>query len=159
MLEARAVSRGWQVEYNTVRHTAGWAEPPAEVRNSAPPGGARDHPLGGIAPDGDEHGWLKASLDGDNAGRSSAIEIKAPNRDDHKTALCGEVPEKHLAQVNHLLLVSAARGLHYVSYSDYFPRSERLAVVWVPRDEGVLAALFAAEAAFWQVVLEGREPQ
>jgi hypothetical protein len=46
-----------------------------------------------------------------------------------------------------------------VSYSDYFPESKRLAVVDVPRDEEVLAALFEAEKAFWDKVLSGEEPE
>jgi putative phage-type endonuclease len=107
----------------------------------------------------DEHDWLKASLDGYNADRNLAVEIKAPNKDDHSQALAGEVPEKYLAQVHHLLLVSGAGLLHYVSYSEYFPDSKKLAVVDVPRDEEVIQALFEAEKEFWDKVLAGEEPE
>jgi putative phage-type endonuclease len=106
----------------------------------------------------DEHDWLKASCDGYNADRNLVTEIKAPNKDDHAGALEGVVPEKYIAQVNHLLLVTGGRRLHYISYNDYFPESRRLAVVDVPRDEELLAALFEAEKAFWDKVLAGEVP-
>jgi putative phage-type endonuclease len=107
----------------------------------------------------DEHDWLKASCDGYNAERNLVAEIKAPNKVDHAGAREGVVPEKYVAQVNHLLLVTGGKRLHYISYNDYFPESGRLAVVDMPRDEELLAALFEAEKAFWEKVLAWEVPQ
>lgn len=99
-----------------------------------------------------EHDWLKASFDGWVRERSLPVEIKCPNRADHELALQGDVPEKYAAQVPHLMLVSGASRLHYVSYSDYFPTGSRLAVVTVERDERICDLLFQAELEFWREV-------
>jgi putative phage-type endonuclease len=131
----------------------------------------------------DEHDFLKASLDGwapldpeaervaeaedwglvqrfaDQLGRTAiGVEIKAPNRNDHQGALEGVVPEKYKPQCDHLLLVSGARLLHYVSYSDYFAGANQFACVTVQRDEEALAELLKVEQEFWACVVERRKP-
>jgi predicted phage-related endonuclease len=89
----------------------------------------------------EEYDWLKVSLDGYAKPRSLFIEVKAPNRDDHLLALEQEVPEKYILQIIHQYIVSGARFAHYLSYSNYFPAAQRLAVVRVPRDEEMIAEL------------------
>lgn len=100
------------------------------------------------------HDWLKVSLDGYNAERSLIAEVKAPNKDDHALALAGGVPDKYIPQLLHQYLVSGAKTCHYISFSDYFEKSKRLAVVPFTRDEEMIAALFTAEKTFWDSVVE-----
>lgn len=102
----------------------------------------------------EQHPWLKASFDGYCASRNLPLEVKCPNADDHRLALEGYVPEKYSAQLPHLMLVSGASRLHYVSYTDNprFPPGERFALVVVPRDEELCGLLLAAELEFWDEV-------
>lgn len=93
--------------------------------------------------------WLKVSLDGWNEERKIAIEIKAPNKDDHLCSLGGKVPEKYLPQCDHQLLVSNGNCLHYISYNPRFPKHEELAIVKHLPNSKALEALLEAEKEFW----------
>ena len=84
--------------------------------------------------------------------------MKAPNRKDHTGALEGVVPEKYVPQIMHQYLVSGARHAHYLSYSNYFPVAQQLAVVSVKRDEEMIAELFRVEKIFWDCVLTRKMP-
>ncbi len=106
----------------------------------------------------DEHEWLKASLDGWIASEQVVVEIKAPKREHHETALLGLPPEEYQPQLDHLLLVTGGRFAHYVSYSNYFAGAEQLAVVKWPRDEKRLRTLFEIEKFFWDCVSSRQEP-
>lgn len=107
----------------------------------------------------DQYPWLKASLDGFNPALGLVIEIKAPNKDDHGLALRGDVPEHYKPQVDHLLLVSEAQRLHYVSYNPGFATHEQLAIVtWLPTRQR-LQELFEAEQQFWTCVEMRTPPQ
>jgi predicted phage-related endonuclease len=99
----------------------------------------------------EQYDWLKVSLDGYNPERSLLVEVKAPNKADHAGALEGRVPEKYVPQIMHQYLVSGARHAHYLSYSNYFPEDQKLAVVSVKRDEEMIAELFRAEKIFVSV--------
>lgn len=83
----------------------------------------------------DEYEFLKVSLDGWNPERSTFLEIKAPNRDDHEAALAGHVPEKYVFQLVHQFLVSGAKFCHYVSYHDRRPAGEDFTTVRVRRSD------------------------
>jgi predicted phage-related endonuclease len=106
----------------------------------------------------EQHDWLKVSLDGYNPAYSLFVEVKAPNREDHTGAPQGVVPEKYVPQIMHQYLVSGARHAHYLSYSNYFPVAQQLAVVSVKRDEAMIAELFRVEKTFWDCVLSGKVP-
>ncbi len=106
----------------------------------------------------EEDQWLKGSLDGWCAKHQLVCEIKAPNRNDHLEALGGQVPSKYLPQVDHLILVTGARLGHYVSYSDYFPWEEQLAVVPVLPNRERLAELRARETVFQRLVEQRLDP-
>jgi predicted phage-related endonuclease len=106
----------------------------------------------------EEYDWLKVSLDGYNPELSLFVEVKAPNREDHAGALEGLVPEKYIPQIMHQYLVSGARHAHYLSYSNYSPDAQQLAVVKVKRDEELISELFRAEKIFWECVLSGQMP-
>lgn len=107
----------------------------------------------------DEIPWLKVSLDGWNAERRIAVEIKAPNRDDHLCALSGKIPEKYVPQCDHQLLVSEAKMLHYVSYSNYFKPEEQFTVIKHLPDEKALKILLEAEKEFWSWVTNRHYPR
>lgn len=103
--------------------------------------------------------WLKVSLDGWNESRKIAVEIKAPNKDDHMCALSGKVPEKYIPQCDHQLLVSGAVMLHYISYNPRFPKHQELAVVKHSPIPEALKALLEAEKEFWSWVVSGKIPK
>lgn len=103
----------------------------------------------------DEHEWLKVSLDGWHEEYKLAVEIKAPNKIDHASALSGHLPEKYKCQCDHHLLVSGGRKLDYVSYNPNFPKHEQYAVVSHQRDEDAIEKLFEAEKRFWEKVRRG----
>jgi len=103
--------------------------------------------------------WLKVSLDGWNEAKKVAVEIKAPNRDDHLCALSGKIPEKYLPQCDHQLLVSGARTLHYVSYSNYFPKGQDFVLVKHLPILEALEALLEAEKEFWSWIINKKLPQ
>jgi putative phage-type endonuclease len=108
----------------------------------------------------DRHDWLRASLDGLDLAGGVVLEIKAPDADTHRLALAGEVPAHYRPQVQHQLLVSGARLLHYASYSENraFGPQERLALVEVAPDPGYQARLLYAEWCFWGRVVLGHWP-
>jgi hypothetical protein len=98
----------------------------------------------------DEYDWCRSSLDGWVEELGLGLEIKAPNRDDHRCALDGKVPEKYYPQVLHQLLVTGAVAWHYVSQGDErsFPMAKRLAIVSVTPRREELQALLDLEIAF-----------
>lgn len=106
----------------------------------------------------EEHPWLKASLDGWIGSKQVVVEIKAVRREEHEMALAGQVPDKFVPQLDHLLLVTGGRFAHYVSFNDYFKGLERLAVVHHPRDKANLDKLFQLEYLFWHSYVLPRKP-
>ncbi len=107
----------------------------------------------------DELEWLKASLDGWVPERGVVVEIKAPNQKAHQGALEGVVPDYYLPQLDHQLLVSGGKVVHYCSYNDYFQGSEQFALVKYPRDEEKLESYLKLAQEFWDCVLNKREPK
>jgi len=65
------------------------------------------------------------------------------------------VPLKYIPQVHHQLIVTGAKVLHYISYSNYFPAAKSLALVVVPMDNQLQDLLLQAEQEFWDEVLAG----
>src|SRR3990167_1526662 len=95
----------------------------------------------------EEYPYIKASLDGFNEENNVALEIKCPNRYDHLTAKAGFIPDKYKAQCQHLLMVSGANSLHYVSFDGEFNAS-----VLVRPDEDFQKVLLEEEIRFWEEV-------
>jgi putative phage-type endonuclease len=111
-----------------------------------------------------EHGdanlpFLRASLDGYVEETGLPVEIKCPARPDHAEALAGRVPLTYLPQCLHLLLVSDAPEMHYVSYSDREPPGLELALVRVVSDPRIQAELLERERSFWQSVQRASPPR
>jgi putative phage-type endonuclease len=103
--------------------------------------------------------WIKGSLDGWVAKSRTVLEIKAPNEKDHQTALEQRVPQKYIPQVMHLLLVTGAQHLHYLSYSPNRPKQERFALVSVLPDSGTLRQLLKKEEIFWNCLVNEIPPE
>jgi predicted phage-related endonuclease len=111
--------------------------------------------------------YLKVSLDGWNAERSSFLEIKAPNQKAHGQALSGHVPGYYVPQILHQVLVTGAQDAWYVSFSDKWPPGQRVGIVHVTADNckdtlgvnlalaDMVDALRDAEDAFWGMVVKG----
>ena len=83
------------------------------------------------------------------------VEIKAPGRRDHNTALDGWVPLHHLPQCMHILLVTGAERMHFVSYNASVPAIHALVVIRVGRDEALLDELREREEKFWTALGTG----
>jgi putative phage-type endonuclease len=106
----------------------------------------------------DEHDWLKASLDGflPQPAPGVVVEIKTVVSyfDLHVQALDNQVPDKYVPQLLHQCLVTDARMVHYVSYTDdeSFDLVDRFALVpWYPHDHD-LQRLMKLETEFWDAV-------
>ncbi len=113
----------------------------------------------------DQYPWIKASLDGWDRESHTMTEIKCPNKYDHQDALDGILPSKYWPQVWHQLLVGEGEveAFHYVSYSDYFPMSRRLAVVTInllhPGLWTKVNLLRDKEIEFWDFVQRRVQPK
>jgi len=97
--------------------------------------------------------FVRASFDGYVEYINLPIEIKCPNKQSHQEALAGRVPAYYVPQCHHLMAVCGSTRLHYVSYSDYFPSHQRLAVVTLRATPGELEALMQCHSDFWEEVL------
>ncbi len=101
----------------------------------------------------DQHEWLKASLDGWIDEYQIVLEIKCPNKFDHQSALDGYVPEKYLPQLDHELLVTGGKQVHYVSFGSYiFSNDQKFALVKYKRDQQRIDELLRKEINFWNNV-------
>lgn len=100
-----------------------------------------------------EHRFLRASLDGWNAGLRRVLEIKVPGREDHEMAKAGKVPGKYLWQVVHQMMVADALDAHYLSYY-----KKDAVVVRVERNAQLEAELLRVEIPFWKDHVLARVP-
>lgn len=100
-----------------------------------------------VTMESEEHPFMKASLDGWNPAQKIPLEIKCPGKIDHAKALAGEIPEKYIAQLQHILAVTGAPLLHYVSYD-----GSQIALVEVKPDAEYQAKLLEEETRFWSQV-------
>lgn len=108
-----------------------------------------------------EHPWRRASCDGLDVFGEVAVEIKNPTLAEHETALAGGLPEHFAPQCQHVLAVSRAQVLYYVSHSlakrfEDDPQSQ-LAIVEVTLDERYQRELFHRCKDFWDTVVRLRE--
>jgi len=102
--------------------------------------------------------WMKVSLDGWDSKNRITIEIKCPNKDDHKLALDGKIPVKYQPQCDWQIGISGSLLHHYVSYNPTsFAKSEEFAVVLYPRNEGEISRINSEAEKFWCRVVEERE--
>ena len=91
------------------------------------------------------------SLDGISMDGQTIVEIKCPGAKDHAIALKGQVPEKYIPQLQHILSVTGAKEIFYWSYKDGSG-----ILVAIQRDEDYILRLVAKEKAFYDLMIEGR---
>lgn len=109
--------------------------------------------------------WMRASFDGLSLDGSLVLEVKCPNWRDHSCCLDGQVPTHYFPQCQHLLAVSGAKQLHYVSWSDnkMFPDSGEpgkgnlTPPVKVKPIPGYQQWLIEEETKFWKELMELRK--
>lgn len=94
-----------------------------------------------------DHNFLKASLDGWHEETRTVIEIKCPNAKAHASAKFGNVPDYYLPQVNHLMLVTNALHLDYLSFDGW-----KIAHVPVKPDLEYQGRIIEKAIAFWSRV-------
>jgi putative phage-type endonuclease len=97
--------------------------------------------------------FMRASLDGYNAEKNFALEIKCPGKKDHEDALNGRVPEKYWPQVQHILAITGGE-LDYYSYSN-----KRGVAVRVRPDLEYIKKLIEEETKFWNLVVSRTPPE
>lgn len=104
--------------------------------------------------------WHISSLDGiwqRPDGTWFVCEIKHSGKDDHQTALDGQVPEKYLPQCLHILEdLPVVESILYLSY-----RENSQAQVWVNREDykEEMKVQFEKEKEFYQRLLNCRPPE
>jgi len=101
-----------------------------------------------------EHSFLRASLDGYNAEAGRILEIKCPGKEDHQTAMEGQVPEVYMAQLQHQLLVTGAKQVDYFSFD-----GEKGVIVPVTPDSEFQEKLMKEEFAFWELIQKDTPPE
>ena len=98
--------------------------------------------------------WMMASLDGYDAQKNCAVEIKCPGQKDHAIAAKGQVPKHYYAQLQHQLEVLNLNVLHYFSFSE-----ENFHLVEVERDDRYIANMLKEEENFWQCMVSFKMPK
>jgi putative phage-type endonuclease len=100
----------------------------------------------------DQYPWMRASLDGLSLDGEIVLEIKCPNDYAHKQALDGFYPRYYRAQLQHELLVTQAKLLHYFSYTDSlkYTLKDRFALVPVQPDLDYWPILLRREREFYE---------
>lgn len=101
-----------------------------------------------------EKSFIRASLDGIDMEGRVLVEIKCPNKDDHRIAINGMIPEKYIPQVQHQLLVTGLEGMYYLSFD-----GSDGAIVEVARDNAYIESMLAEEQKFWDLVLAKKAPE
>lgn len=101
------------------------------------------------------HTMLSASLDGLEIEQKCAVEIKCSGKVDHALALKGEVPEKYIPQLHHIMLVTGLSFIYYMSYVS----DEDFTIFKVFRDYEYEKRLITAELEFWNRIQERNPPQ
>lgn len=97
--------------------------------------------------------WMIASFDGITLDKSWIVELKCANKEDHRIALEGRVPDKYWAQVQHQLEVANLERMHYVSFHE-----GDLAIVDVERNPDYIERLIKTEFEFYEMVLTRTPP-
>jgi putative phage-type endonuclease len=102
----------------------------------------------------EDHPHLKASLDGYNAEKNIALEIKYAGKEDHENAAAGIVPEKYYWQLQHQLMVSDAQMVKYISFD-----GSTINLIEVLPNNRDIKKLFKALNDFWTLVVTNEEPE
>lgn len=95
---------------------------------------------------------LIASLDGMDMEGENIVEIKCPGPKDHGLALKGEIPEKYVPQLQHIMAVTGHEKAFYFSYRD-----GKGIVLKLQRDQKYIDELMSREARFYALLMKGKQ--
>lgn len=98
--------------------------------------------------------FMSASLDGLEIENKCAVEIKCSGKVDHALALKGQVPEKYMPQLQHIMSVCDLWEIYYMSYVS----DEDFIIFKVKYDHDYTTRLLQAELEFWQRVQDRNPP-
>lgn len=95
----------------------------------------------------DDYPWMMASMDGIpiDGGDRKDVEIKVPGRDDHATALSGNVPFKYHPQLQHQMCVRGKDKMDYFSWNE-----ESTAIIEVVRDQAYIDNMLDLQRKFYE---------
>lgn len=106
--------------------------------------------------------FMLASLDGSTLTMDLILECKLNAADRHDLVRNGEIPEDHLAQVQHQLLVTGARQCIYVSapYTDHPDKLTQsdLIVLHIKPEPGIFGQLISKEGEFVEFIATDTPP-
>lgn len=103
----------------------------------------------------DDYVWAGASLDGYND-EGVIVEIKCSGKEDHATALSGEVPAHYYPQIQWQMVVTGQKESYYMSYH---PGQEHpTAIVRCSLDEEYAKVMVARGLAFLECLKNGTPP-
>lgn len=98
------------------------------------------------------HAWLRASVDGLEAGGNAVVEIKCGESIYRKMADRRQVPRYYFGQLQHILAVTDLPAIDFFCWLPDRPGIH----LRVDRDERYIARLVEAEQAFWQRLVRQR---
>lgn len=98
--------------------------------------------------------WMMASLDGIDPENKFIAEIKCPNKEDHRKAVRGQVPEKYIPQLQHQMEVCEVEMGYYFSFD-----GRKGALVKVSRDDAYIKKLIEKEKKFWECIQTWTAPE
>lgn len=100
-----------------------------------------------------QRSWMMASMDAVSLDNRTVAEIKCPGKDDHATALAGQVPEKYYPQLQHQMEVCGVDEVYYFSY-----HGDENALLRITRDEKYIKQLLIEEEKFYECVMNFEPP-
>lgn len=101
-----------------------------------------------------ERSWMMASLDAISFDECTVAEIKCPGKDDHASALAGQVPEKYFPQLQHQIEVCGVEMVYYFSF-----HGEENALLKVYRDDKYIKRLINEEEKFLECINNFEVPE
>ncbi len=92
--------------------------------------------------------WMIASLDGIDDDQKIMVEIKCPNKRDHKLAEEGKIPDKYYPQLQHQLEVCQLDMGYYFSFN-----GKNTALVKIYRNDEYIKLLIREELKFYECMI------
>jgi len=96
--------------------------------------------------------YMMASLDGISEGYD-VVEIKVPGKIDHECAMDGQIPEKYMPQLQHIMEVCQIENMFYFSFNE---RSD--IILQVIKNQRYTDILLQKEKEFWKYVTDLEQP-
>lgn len=101
-----------------------------------------------------DYEWMIASLDGIDFTGKNIVEIKCPGKEDHQSALNGQIPFKYIPQLQHQLEVTGLEKGYYFSFDGQCGK-----VIEIYRDDKYVEGLIKREKQFWMCVQNFEQPK